>query len=78
MVGEGGLGARSVMDGEPLFHEYFHGDDGTGLGVSHQTGWTGPVAVTLDRRAGGATAGGMRRLSARYRQVVPRWRRTDR
>src|SRR5262249_42350434 len=27
-----------------LFHEYFHGDDGTGLGASHQTGWTGIVA----------------------------------
>ena len=23
-----------------LFHEYFHGDDGRGLGASHQTGWT--------------------------------------
>ncbi|MEV0680248.1 hypothetical protein AB0I60_27405 [Actinosynnema sp. NPDC050436] len=28
-----------------LFHEYFHGDDGTGLGASHQTGWTGTVAL---------------------------------
>ena len=27
-----------------LFHEYFHGDDGRGLGASHQTGWTGLVA----------------------------------
>lgn len=27
-----------------LFHEYFHGDDGSGLGASHQTGWTGLVA----------------------------------
>ena len=26
-----------------LFHEYFHGDNGTGLGASHQTGWTGLV-----------------------------------
>ncbi|GAB2940741.1 glucosidase [Hymenobacter coalescens] len=26
-----------------LFHEYFHGDDGHGLGASHQTGWTGLV-----------------------------------
>ena len=24
-----------------LFYEYFHGDNGTGLGASHQTGWTG-------------------------------------
>ncbi|MBQ0853784.1 glucosidase [Streptomyces sp. BH-SS-21] len=29
-----------------LFYEYFHGDDGAGLGASHQTGWTGLVAVT--------------------------------
>jgi hypothetical protein len=27
-----------------LFHEYFHGDSGRGLGASHQTGWTGLVA----------------------------------
>ena len=31
------------------FHEYFHGDDGTGLGASHQTGWTGLVAELLGR-----------------------------
>jgi hypothetical protein len=28
-----------------LFHEYFHGDNGAGLGASHQTGWTGAVAL---------------------------------
>ena len=28
-----------------LFYEYFHGDDGAGLGASHQTGWTGCLAV---------------------------------
>jgi hypothetical protein len=28
-----------------LFFEYFHGDDGAGLGASHQTGWTGLVAM---------------------------------
>jgi len=27
-----------------LFHEYFHGDNGAGLGASHQTGWSGLVA----------------------------------
>ncbi len=31
------------------FHEYFHGDDGTGLGASHQTGWTGLVAKLLQQ-----------------------------
>jgi hypothetical protein len=28
-----------------LFHEYFHGDNGAGIGASHQTGWTGTVAL---------------------------------
>jgi hypothetical protein len=27
-----------------LFYEYFHGDNGAGIGASHQTGWTGLVA----------------------------------
>ena len=31
-----------------LFYEYFHGDNGAGLGASHQTGWTGLVAQLLD------------------------------
>jgi hypothetical protein len=31
-----------------LFYEYFHGDNGAGLGASHQTGWTGLIAVLLD------------------------------
>jgi len=31
-----------------LFYEYFHGDNGAGLGASHQTGWTGLVARFLD------------------------------
>jgi hypothetical protein len=33
-----------------LFHEYFHGDTGAGLGASHQTGWTGLVADLVIRR----------------------------
>jgi hypothetical protein len=32
-----------------LFHEYFHGDTGAGLGASHQTGWTGLVAKLLQQ-----------------------------
>jgi len=32
-----------------LFHEYFHGDTGTGLGASHQTGWTGLVTKLLQQ-----------------------------
>jgi len=34
-----------------LFHEYFHGDNGRGVGASHQTGWTGLVAKLLQPRA---------------------------
>ncbi|HTP31529.1 MAG TPA: hypothetical protein VMJ75_05100 [Candidatus Acidoferrales bacterium] len=32
-----------------LFYEYFHGDDGSGIGASHQTGWTGLVAKLLQQ-----------------------------
>ena len=32
-----------------LFHEYFHGDNGAGLGASHQTGWTGLVSKLLQQ-----------------------------
>ncbi len=45
-----------------LFHEYFHGDTGAGLGASHQTGWTGVVAELLCR--GGAIDRTMRRPDA--------------
>ena len=34
-----------------LFHEYFHGDSGRGLGASHQTGWTGLVADLIIHQA---------------------------
>jgi len=33
-----------------LFHEYFHGDTGKGLGASHQTGWTGLIAKVIQPR----------------------------
>ncbi len=45
-----------------LFHEYFHGDNGAGIGASHQTGWTGTVALlfllgdTLRSQPGAAAA----------------------
>jgi len=54
-------GSRAVYDGtakfqhDPhwrdlmLFHEYFHGDNGAGLGASHQTGWTALVAKLLQQ-----------------------------
>jgi len=34
-----------------LFHEYFHGDTGAGLGANHQTGWTGLVAKLMQQSA---------------------------
>jgi len=45
-------GGQEVFQNDPhwrdllLFYEYFHGDNGAGLGASHQTGWTGLVALT--------------------------------
>jgi hypothetical protein len=47
-------GGTAKFQGDPhwrdliLFYEYFHGDNGAGLGASHQTGWTGLVAPLLD------------------------------
>ena len=61
-------GRRPVFGQEPLFqtdpnwhdlipfHEYFHGDNGRGVGASHQTGWTGLVADLII--AGGRRASG--------------------
>jgi len=31
-----------------LFYEYFNGDNGSGLGASHQTGWTGLITDIID------------------------------
>jgi hypothetical protein len=42
-----------------LFHEFFHGDTGQGLGAAHQTGWTGLVAQLIQQQAGGVPAAGM-------------------
>jgi hypothetical protein len=35
------------------FHEYFHGDNGAGIGASHQTGWTGLVAKLIEQSGQG-------------------------
>ena len=40
-----------------LFHEYFHGDTGAGIGASHQTGWTGLVADLIIRSGRDLPAG---------------------
>jgi hypothetical protein len=50
------MGGHALMQHNPafhdhlLFHEYFHGDTGRGVGASHQTGWTGLVALLLHPR----------------------------
>jgi hypothetical protein len=36
-----------------LFHEYFHGDNGAGIGASHQTGWTGLISRLIQITANG-------------------------
>ena len=50
------LGDNETFQTDPLwrdhvpFYEYFHGDSGAGLGASHQTGWTGLIALLLQPR----------------------------
>jgi hypothetical protein len=39
-----------------VFNEYFHGDNGAGLGASHQTGWTGLIADVIRRRHGAVSS----------------------
>jgi hypothetical protein len=52
------FGGQSKFQDDPhwrdyvLFHEYFHGDNGAGLGASHQTGWTGLVAKLIQESGG--------------------------
>jgi hypothetical protein len=49
------FGADARLQNDPhfrdhiLFYEYFHGDNGSGVGASHQTGWTGLVAKLLQQ-----------------------------
>jgi hypothetical protein len=50
--GVGRLQSDPAWKDNLLFHEYFHGDDGAGLGASHQTGWTGLVAELIFRARG--------------------------
>ncbi len=54
-----------------LFHEFFHGDNGTGLGASHQTGWTGLVAKLLRQQGVYRTEDPMGISSIGHRKTVP-------
>jgi len=64
------FGDNALVQNDPhfrdyiLFHEYFHGDSGRGVGASHQTGWTGLVAKLLQPRR--------REVPAGERQAVDR------
>ncbi|MDF1591479.1 MAG: hypothetical protein P1P89_08210 [Desulfobacterales bacterium] len=52
------FGGQRIFQNDPhwknlvLFNEYFHGDNGAGLGASHQTGWTGLVAKLIQQSGG--------------------------
>ncbi len=46
-----------------LFYEYFHGDNGAGLGASHQTGWTGLVINLLMQRSAARGQGMMHEIT---------------
>ena len=56
-------GQNEMLQNDPrwrdhiLFYEYFHGDNGSGLGASHQTGWTAVVAKLI-QQCGEYCAGG--------------------
>jgi len=52
-----------------LFHEYFDGDTGRGVGASHQTGWSGLVSLLLQPRVVGVT--GSMPMAAEQSQVQP-------
>ena len=62
-----------------LFYEYFHGDNGAGLGASHQTGWTGGVGRTdrAVRPSRGAELPGPGTRGAFLRSVQATTRRVD-
>ena len=53
------LGDNDLLQHDPdfkdylWFHEYFNGDNGHGLGASHQTGWTGLITKLLQPRGNG-------------------------
>jgi hypothetical protein len=60
-----------------LFHEYFHGDDGRGLGASHQTGWTALAARCAEEVARARARAGTRAGSAAARNDKTNAARND-
>jgi hypothetical protein len=74
-------GGQPIMQADPywrdlvLFYEYFHGDNGAGIGASHQTGWTGTVAL-LPLLFRGVSAEGLRARGRGVLKSAAAWRRT--
>ena len=70
-------GSNQAMQHDPhwrdylLFHEFFHGENGTGLGASHQTGWTGLVATLLQHQGVHSAEDPMGISAVGHRQTVP-------
>jgi hypothetical protein len=71
------FGSNDVCQTDPhwrdylLFHEYFHGDTGAGVGASHQTGWTALVAKLLEQASGSTQSMGRRQMSIDSQQPAP-------
>ena len=67
------LGSNQRLQTDPhfndyiLFHEYFHGDSGKGLGASHQTGWTALVAKLIQPKRAETTS----KMSGQEEGVTP-------
>jgi Glycosyl hydrolase family 63 C-terminal domain len=81
------FGGVELLQDDPAWHdnlvfsEYFHGDNGAGLGASHQTGWTGLIADVIRRRHGAVPSLGLvlARLFDHAGLEAPGWgRRADR
>ncbi len=70
-------GNNEIMQRDPhwrdylLFHEFFHGENGAGLGASHQTGWTGLVAMLLQQQGVHSTEDPIGISSVGHRQTMP-------
>ena len=72
-------GGQPILHSDPhwrdllLFYGCFHGDNGAGIGASHQTGWTGTVGLLLLLR--GISAEGLRtRGRGAIKSASARWR----
>jgi hypothetical protein len=67
------LGGQQTFQTDPhwrdhlLFYDYFHGDNGAGIGASHQTGWTGLVELLFQEQTERRSAD----RSTRSTSVVP-------